>query len=216
MKITSRLGVLLAQIAGKEDSLDRMVPPWATNAEEELMLDIADRVDGLEAGAVPEVATADKGKYLHANEDTGALEWAEAGDVPEVATADKGKFLHANEDTGALEWAAAAASDGSGNFVIHFDSVTGTLDKTWQEIADAYSTGNTVVMINDRNEEGYRMITSAYVIAMTSAEGVTLSLVYVERQENQGVITYQLSGMEFVADSTDDYPTMAPTGPVQH
>lgn len=79
MKITSRLGVLLAKIAGKEASLDRMVPPWATNAEEELMLEIADRVDELESSSVPEVEDADKGKYLHANESTGALEWAEGG-----------------------------------------------------------------------------------------------------------------------------------------
>jgi len=105
---------------------------------------------------------------------------------------------------------------GSGNFVIHFDMATGMLDKTWQEIADAYSTGNTVVMINDINEEDYRIITSAYVTAMTSAEGVTLRLAYVEWQENQGAITYQLAGMEFVADSADDYPTMALTEPVQH
>jgi len=114
MKITSRLGVLLAKIAGKEDSLDRMVPPWATNAEEELMLDIADRVDGLEAGAVPEVATADKGKFLHANEDTGALEWAEAGD-------------------------GGGSGSGSGVLIVGFQEVDGqmALDKTWSEITTA-------------------------------------------------------------------------------
>lgn len=110
MKITSRLGVLLAKIAGKEASLEHMVPPWATNAEEELMLDIADRVNGLEAGAVPEVASTDKGKYLHTNESTGALEWAEA-----------------------------SGGSSSGPLIVNLvegDQIN-TLDKTWQEIYDA-------------------------------------------------------------------------------
>jgi len=109
MKITSRLGVLLAKIAGRESSLEHMVPPWATNAEEELMLEIADRVDGLESASVPEVETEDKGKYLRANETTGELEWAEAGggggggggsDLPPVTSADLGKSLMVGRGTG--------------------------------------------------------------------------------------------------------------------
>ena len=107
MKITSRLGVLLAKIAGKEATLEHMTPPWATNAEEELMLEIADRVDGLESASVPEVASADKGKYLHANETTGALEWA------------------------------GASGGDSGVLIVHYDPDTLALDKTWSEIYTA-------------------------------------------------------------------------------
>lgn len=35
----------------------------------------------IKAGLVPTVGTSDKNKYLHANETTGALEWADASDV---------------------------------------------------------------------------------------------------------------------------------------
>lgn len=111
MKITSRLGVLLAKIAGKEATLEHMTPPWATNAEEELMLEIADRVNGLESASVPEVASADKGKYLHANESTGAIEWAEA------------------------------SGGGSSAVVVHVDWNTGALDRTWTELLNASKTG---------------------------------------------------------------------------
>ena len=121
---------------------------------------------------------------------------------------DTGKiYIYDAENSTWREWSNGGGS-GSGNFVIHLDMGTGSLDKTWQEIADAYSTGKTVVMINDMNEEGYRMITSAYVAAMTNSESASLNLIYVEVQNNQGVTTYQLSGMEFVADSPNDYPVM--------
>ncbi len=54
-------------------------------------------------------------------------------ELPAVASSDKGKFLHTNESTGALEW----AEGGSGGGVLVVHDVEGTLDKTWQEIADA-------------------------------------------------------------------------------
>ena len=56
-----------------------------------------------------------------------------SGGVPTVEDADKGKYLHANESTGDLEWAEA----GSGGGVLLVTATDGTLDKTWQEIADA-------------------------------------------------------------------------------
>lgn len=57
-----------------------------------------------------------------------------SGGVPPVEDADKGKYLHANESTGDLEWATAG---GSGGGVLVVTDTDGTLDKTWQEIADA-------------------------------------------------------------------------------
>ena len=54
-------------------------------------------------------------------------------ELPAVAAADKGKYLHTNESTGDLEW----AEGGSGGGVLVVTDTDGTLDKTWQEIADA-------------------------------------------------------------------------------
>ena len=54
--------------------------------------------------------------------------------LPEVTASDKGKYLKANESTGDPEWAEGGSS-GGGVLVVH--DVDGTLDKTWQEIADA-------------------------------------------------------------------------------
>ncbi len=59
-----------------------------------------------------------------------------SGGVPAVEDADKGKYLHANESTGDLEWSAAGGS-GSGVLVCHADSETGALNHTWQEIHDS-------------------------------------------------------------------------------
>lgn len=56
-----------------------------------------------------------------------------SGGVPAVEDADKGKYLHANESTGDLEWATAGGSGGGGVLVVHVDE-NGTLDKTWAEI----------------------------------------------------------------------------------
>ena len=49
------------------------------------------------SGGVPAVEDADKGKYLHANESTGAVEWADAPDeLPAVSAVDEGKVLTVN------------------------------------------------------------------------------------------------------------------------
>lgn len=61
-----------------------------------------------------------------------------SGGVPPVEDADKGKYLHANESTGDLEW----AEGGSGGGVLVVHDVEGTLDKTWQEIHDAFVAGS--------------------------------------------------------------------------
>lgn len=59
-----------------------------------------------------------------------------SGGVPAVEDADKGKYLHANESTGDLEWATAGGSGGGGVLVVHLEQVgdDGVLDKTWAEI----------------------------------------------------------------------------------
>lgn len=45
--ITSRLELLLAKIAGYDVDLGTMTPPVATNLTEELLLEIAERVDNI-------------------------------------------------------------------------------------------------------------------------------------------------------------------------
>lgn len=42
-----------------------------------------------------------------------------SGGVPAVEDADKGKYLHANESTGDLEWATAGGGSGGGVLVVH-------------------------------------------------------------------------------------------------
>ena len=48
--ITSREELLLAKIAGRDVDLSTMTPPVASNLTEQLLLDIADRIDKLEGG----------------------------------------------------------------------------------------------------------------------------------------------------------------------
>lgn len=59
-----------------------------------------------------------------------------SSELPSVGASDKNKFLHANESTGALEWAEGGSGGGvlvvNGTWS---DNVC-TLDKTWQEIHD--------------------------------------------------------------------------------
>lgn len=62
-----------------------------------------------------------------------------SGGVPAVEDADKGKYLHANESTGDLEWAAAGGGGGSVLEVgVTFDSGAATCDKTAGEMWEAY------------------------------------------------------------------------------
>lgn len=69
-----------------------------------------------------------------------------SGGVPAVEDADKGKYLHANESTGDLEWATAGGGGtGGGVLVVHSTNDYTTLDKTWQEIHDAALNGIVVL-----------------------------------------------------------------------
>ena len=49
--ITSREDIFLAKIAGKDVDIKTMTPPVAASMREKLMLDIADRIDSIEAGS---------------------------------------------------------------------------------------------------------------------------------------------------------------------
>ena len=73
-----------------------------------------------------------------------------SGGVPTVEDADKGKYLHANESTGDLEWATAGGS-GGGVLVVHatITETSMVLDKTYKEIADAASHMVVLLMLED-------------------------------------------------------------------
>lgn len=67
-------------------------------------------------GAMPNVPVNDaaKGKYLHVNATTKALEWAEiknSSNLPTVTVADAGKFLRVNSSG---SWVAEAVANASG------------------------------------------------------------------------------------------------------
>ena len=57
-------------------------------------------------------------------------------ELPAVGADDKGKFLHANESTGALEWAEGGSGGGVLVVNGTWGDDGCTLDKTWQEIHD--------------------------------------------------------------------------------
>lgn len=82
--------------------------------------------------------------------------------VPSVESTDKGKFLHANESTGALEWAEGGGGSGGGDVVVsHITVVPGEFlgdddtyacDMTVEEIQAAQNSGKTVLGIYDEDE----------------------------------------------------------------
>jgi len=72
--ITSRLEALLAKIAGKEEDPSTITPGVPINLSEQLMLDIADRIDGIADNSLPEVSADDNGDVLTVVE----VAWAKA------------------------------------------------------------------------------------------------------------------------------------------
>lgn len=71
--ITSRTDLLLAKIAGKSVNLNTMTPPVAASVTEQLLLDIAERLDGV-AGDATATATSEKAGIVK-----------QAANVPEAA-----------------------------------------------------------------------------------------------------------------------------------
>lgn len=75
-----------------------------------------------------------------------------SGGVPAVEDADKGKYLHANESTGALEWAEGGSGGGRFIVTFSYDSQNETWvsDKTFEECVAAWNDGKTL-FANDNN-----------------------------------------------------------------
>lgn len=81
-----------------------------------------------------------------------------SSELPSVGTSDKNKFLHTNESTGALEW----AEGGSGGGVLVVTDTNGTLDKTWQEIHDAFLIGAVRITNSEASEESVYNVNRLY------------------------------------------------------
>ena len=58
---------------------------------------------------------------------------------------------------------------GGGALILHSDYDTGALDKTWQEIADAFDNGSIIVIDNNSEEDGR---SRAYLVGITNGHDV--------------------------------------------
>ena len=154
--ITSRLEILLAKIAGHDVSLSTMTPPVAANATEELLLEIADRMDNA-ASELPSVTKTDEGKILSVNNKGKWVAADETKELPTVSGTDNGNVLTVVEGA----WAKAAAPSGGGGVLmvtVTQESTNWTFNKTWQEVYDAFTAGTNVILslpVYDTSGAGY-------------------------------------------------------------
>lgn len=62
--ITSREDVFLGKIAGRNVDISSWTPPVANGVHEEILAEIADRIDNLSENALPEIEEGDEGKVV--------------------------------------------------------------------------------------------------------------------------------------------------------
>lgn len=138
---------------------------------------------------LPEVSSTDNGDVLTVVEG----QWAK-GDIPSqlpaVSGTDNGKVLTVVEGA----WAKAAASGGNVTFVVSEEE--GALNKTWQEIFDAASSGK-ICYISTQGET--TVIMNYIVLAQYMAVGTF---------EGKYIVRTMIGGAEYpyVADTASDYP----------
>lgn len=87
-----------------------------------------------------------------------------------------GEVVTAN-DLNRIEQGVAEASEGgggtgSGLFVIHEDSVTGVLDKTWQEIHDAVEQGKLAYILMDTGDVALSTSVVTYIAVETEESDI--------------------------------------------
>lgn len=170
---------------------------------------------------LPAVETTDKDKYLHTNASTGAVEWSAVEDeLPTVTSSDKDKYLHTNDSTGALEWADApdelpavtdvdegkvltvnnsgvwVAENPSGGGSLNVTDTSGTLDKTFAEIAASLE-AKTPVLIWVSTE--CRHVSDAF----TSKVGNNVYAFGVD------ALSGEVAVYNYAATTTDDYPELS-------
>ena len=109
-----------------------------------------------------------------------------------------------------LEQGIAAASGGGGVLVVHFDTNTLALDKTYSEIKAAAETG--IVVIQTRPSEYFMMSGLVTTVVEPPAntvygiDGISFMII------GESVITQP---MQFITDSANGYPTIQTQGDIK-
>lgn len=124
-----------------------------------------------------------------------------SGGLPEITEADEGKVL--TVESGEAAWATAGGGGGGSVLLITLNGVT--LDKTGQEIADAFTNGTVCIVINQVVEDGFTTITRNVVLEYGSrgseADGYTYYFVTGEFNGNLVATIYSCSDLA-------DYPAI--------
>lgn len=120
------------------------------------------------------------------------------GGLPPVTAEDNGKVATVVDGA----WGAAQPS-GGGAFVVGADYLTNTLDKTWQEIYDAVSSGKVagVLMVADMGENARQAAFLPILGAIASSGNYFAVLALTSGQSGVDMVSY-------IASSADGYPAM--------
>lgn len=134
---------------------------------------------------LPAVTASDKDKFLHTNASTGDVEWSSAPtELPSVSGTDEGKVLTVNNSG---VWVAQTPASGGGVLVV--TDTEGTLDKTWQEIMDAFLVGSVKWVTYDGES-----VVGAIDATMVGNRLGTYMVVFNGDTENMSLVTDSASG----------------------
>lgn len=122
------------------------------------------------------------------------------GGLPEITEADEGKVL--TVESGEAAWATAGGGGGGGVFLI--TNTEGTLNKTGQQIADAFTGGSMCIIVTQQtidayNDTRYSVITE-YFASLSESEGDYFSFTVLEWGEGAAVAT------NYTCTALSDYP----------
>lgn len=133
-----------------------------------------------------------------------------SNEIPNPGTAEQGAtIVNDNGSWGYSDGDSGGGSEsGSGNLVLHMDEDTNALDKTWQEIYDAFSVGAYVVYLqNLGSSEAPRILQKVVTEVGYSPEEEEDGEIYPEEY----YIHFGIS--HFTCDSSTGYPTLSDGGP---
>jgi len=148
---------------------------------------------------LPDVTSTDNGKTVVVED----AEWtvgeggSGGGGLPEITEADEGKFL------GVVSGEAAWANPGGGSVLLITDN-DGTLNKTAQEIADAFTSGSLCLLVNQTADDGYIDIIHSLMVmygqSLSESEGNYYGFTFV-KTELDDIVT-----LRFSCTDLSDYP----------
>lgn len=91
-------------------------------------------------------------------------------------------------------------ASGGGAFIVTEDD--GTLDKTWQEIKDAYDAGQVVIVKKQDESEGFTRYLSMYLLDFAFVEGDGYMVTFACNLQT----TASVDGYLYIAETADSYP----------